>query len=197
MSIKLLLAGYLGCGNFGDDAIMASLYQAVDGNEFDVKALSGNPDETYRQYKIISYPRRDSKAIAGAIAECDVLVFPGGSVFQDATSVGSVYYYHGLIRQAKSKGKKVVMLSQGVGPLTTFLGKRWARAAFSMVDVVAVRDSGSAQAIRDLGARTNIKMAADLSFLLPHTPAGVESDSFNVGGMKTIGIAPRPLGKAF
>lgn len=196
MAIKLLLAGYLGAGNFGDDALMTSLYHALDEREFEVRALSGNPDETYRHYRISSVPRRDMKAVEAAIKECDVLVFPGGSVFQDATSARSVLYYSTLVNKAKAARKKVVMLSQGIGPLTTFMGKRWARSAFNQTDVVCVRDPQSAQALRDLGVKTNIRVTADLSFIMPKTH-DEDADGFNVGAMKSVGIAPKALGKNF
>jgi polysaccharide pyruvyl transferase WcaK-like protein len=40
-------------------------------------------------------------------------------------------------------------------------------------------------------------MVADLSFLLPFSPPGEDSDQFNVGGMRSVGVAPRPMGKSF
>lgn len=180
----------------GDDALMVSLYHALS-SEFEVRALSGNPDDTYRNYKISSLPRRDSKSIDSGIAECDALVFPGGSVFQDATSRGSVLYYSGLIKKAKAAKKKVILLSQGIGPLTKWPSRDWAVKALSMADVIVVRDPASLQALKDLKVRTNIKVGADLSFLMPSSVSAEDADNFNVGGMRSVGVAPRPVGKGF
>jgi polysaccharide pyruvyl transferase WcaK-like protein len=108
--------------------------------------------------------------------------------------VKSVAYYGNLVKMAKAKGKRVIFLSQGVGPLTTFLGKRWASSAFEMADAIAVRDPASMAALQALGIKKPIRVTADMAFLLPKPP---DSDSlaFAVGGMKAVGISVRPYGK--
>lgn len=188
----LLLAGYLGSGNHGDDAVMLGLVQGLNGLPYDFQVLSGAPEETYRLYGLPSTPRRDMGAVEKAIDECDALVFPGGSIFQDVTSVKSVAYYSQLVKKAKKAGKKVLLLGQGVGPLKTFLGKRLAKSAFDAADVLAVRDPGSLNALKELGVRRPIHVTADSAFLLPRPPESADG-GFNVGNMKTVGIAPRAV----
>ena len=192
---KLLLAGYIGCGNLGDDAIALGFMNAAHDGDFDLMMLSGNPDATYNQYKVHSIPRMDSGAVDKAIEACDALVFPGGSIFQDATSVRSVAYYARLVRKAKGKNKKVALLGQGVGPLNTFFGKRMAAAAFRAADVVTVRDPSSVSAIKALGVHRPVKVTADCAFLMPKPNPMNEGGSFQVGNMKTVGISARPHGK--
>jgi polysaccharide pyruvyl transferase CsaB len=176
--------------------MMVALSESLDPAEFELTALSGRPEETYRQYKIPSVPRRESRAVEDAIAKCDALVFPGGSIFQDATSVGSAYFYAGIVKRAKTAGKRVVMLSQGIGPLTTFFGKRFATGALNQCDAVAVRDPGAAQSLRDLGVKTKVFQTADLAFLLHHRLED-EGEDYKVGTQKIVGVAPRSLGKRF
>ncbi|MEA2552334.1 MAG: hypothetical protein QOJ65_510 [Fimbriimonadaceae bacterium] len=192
---KLLLAGYIGCGNLGDDAIALGFMHAADSAGCDFIVLSGNPDATYNQYKVHSVPRKDMAAVDKAIDACDALVFPGGSIFQDVTSLRSVAYYSRLIKRAKSKGKKVLLLGQGVGPLNRMFGKRMAAAAFRAADAVTVRDPASATAIKALGVHRPVKITADAAFLLPKPTQMAEGDSFQVGQMKTVGLSPRPYGK--
>ena len=193
---KLLLAGYLGCGNLGDDAILAGFLEGIGNRPYEVSLLSGDPDETYRQYKVMGTPRKDRGAIAKAIADCDALVFPGGSIFQDSTSWRSVLYYSWLVKSAKSAGKRVVMLGQGVGPLKGTCAKRWARQAFEAADAIAVRDPGSFQTLKGLGIQKSVPVTADLAFLLPPPlQDSASTEGFNVGSMRTVGIAARPLGK--
>lgn len=155
--------------------------------------LSGNPEETYRVYGIPSVPRKDLKAVDEAIKRCTVLVFPGGSIFQDVTSAFSGSYYGTLVSKAKKAGKRVLLLGQGVGPLNTWLGKRTAVAAFNAADEIAVRDPGSGQLLSSLGVKTRMHASADSAFLLP-SPTNDDED-FAVAGMKSVGIAPRPHGK--
>lgn len=193
---RLLLAGYFGSGNLGDDAIMQGYVLGMRAagldEEFDV--LTGSPDATQRYYGLPGWDRKNMKQVAEAISKCDMLVFPGGSIFQDATSTRSVAYYAQLVSRAKKAGKKVLLLGQGVGPLTSFFGKRMAVEAFKAADVVSVRDPGSLTTLSSLGITRPIQVTADSAFLLPQ-PVENPGEAFGVAGMKSIGIAPRPYGK--
>jgi polysaccharide pyruvyl transferase CsaB len=191
----LLLAGYFGCGNLGDDAVLLGFLEGLRKERYDVTVLSGAPDETYRMYGVPAVPRKDMAMVGEAIGRCDGLVFPGGSIFQDVTSVRSVAYYAQLVRKAKSAGKKVVMLGQGVGPLTSFFGKRMASGAFNAADALAVRDPASLETLRALGVKTSARVTADFAFLLPKPEEGGGAAGYQVGNMKTVGLAPRPHGK--
>ncbi|MCC6404482.1 MAG: polysaccharide pyruvyl transferase CsaB [Fimbriimonadaceae bacterium] len=188
---RLLLAGYFGCGNLGDDALLLAMIGSAKSHSFQV--LTASQEMMMRKYGLPGVPRKDFGAIGQALDSCDALVFPGGSVFQDVTSTASVLYYSKLVSLAKKKGKKVVMLSQGVGPLTSFFGKRAAMGAFDAADAVAVRDPDSERTLRTLGHRGRVEVTADLAWLLP--PQGRSGEAFGVAASKTIGIAPRPWGK--
>lgn len=195
MGAKVLVAGYFGCGNLGDDAILLGFLQGLRGHSIDVIVMSGFPEETHRLYGVRCIPRKDSGAFSEAIKECDALVFAGGSIFQDVTSVASVSYYSGLVSKAKKAGKKVIMLGQGIGPLNNFLGKRMATSAFNSADAIAVRDASSVNTLKSLGVRVTPRVTADLAFLLPPAAGTEDAAGFSVGNMKTVGIAPRPFGK--
>lgn len=194
MKKRILAAGYFGCGNLGDDALLVALRDGMEPMGYELNALSGNPEATRRHLGIPSYPRKDFAAVARAIEENDSLVFPGGSIFQDVTSSRSAMYYGKLVSMAKSKGRSVIMVGQGVGPLKTFFGRRAALAAFNAADAIAVRDPDSAKTLRELGVLRPVKVTADLALaLLP--PRSDETSAFQVGGMRTVGLAPRPHGK--
>lgn len=195
MGARLLVAGYFGCGNLGDDAILLGFLEGVRDRNVQLTVMSGYPEETHRLYGIRCIPRKDNQSFQDELTRCDALVFPGGSIFQDVTSVASVSYYAGLVAKAKKAGKKVVMLGQGVGPLTNFLGKRLAAGAFNSADVIAVRDAASVQTLKALNVKHTPRVCGDLAFLLPKPAGQEESASFSVGDMRTIGLAPRPFGK--
>jgi polysaccharide pyruvyl transferase CsaB len=195
MGKRLLLAGYFGHGNLGDDAILMGFHKLIEGSGHETRTLAGSPERLMRNYGLVGVPKMDMTAVKQAISQCDALVFPGGSVFQDVTSVRSVLYYSNLVKMAKKEGKKVVLLGQGVGPLNRWLGKKFAVQAFNMADAIAVRDPESVSALRALGVRHNPRVTADMAFLLPKPAMAEESQSFNVGGMKTVGVSARPWGK--
>lgn len=193
--MRLLLAGYFGSGNLGDDAILLGYVQGLGSAALEVTVLSGQPDETYRMYGFNAVPRKDVAAVKAAMARCDALVFPGGSIFQDVTSVRSVAYYQALVKMARAQGKKVLLLGQGVGPVKRFFGKRLTASAFNMADAIAVRDPASMTTLKNLGVNKPIRVTADCAFLLPPPADNGETLGYAVGNMKTVGISVRPHGK--
>ena len=195
MSIQVLLCGYFGCGNLGDDSILVGLSESLTDLDIKFTMLSGAPDETFRLYGMRSIPRLDLKRVRETIQEADYIVFPGGSIFQDVTSVRSAAYYNSIVKHAKKYNKKVFMLGQGVGPLRTFMGRRFAAGAFNMADEIVVRDPGSMALLKEIGVKRPIKLGADMAFLMPPPPDQTSDAHFQVGKMQTIGIAPRPFGK--
>jgi polysaccharide pyruvyl transferase CsaB len=189
------MSGYFGSGNIGDDAILLGLVQGLGDTNHEITVLSGNPEETYRLYGLRSVPRMDLNAVKEAIDRCDALVYPGGSIFQDVTSFKSVLYYSKLVKWAKAKKKKVILLGQGVGPLKGFLGRGAAVSAFNMADVIAVRDPQSVATLKELGVKTTVRTTADCAFLLPPPKEIENQQGFNVGNMRSVGISVRPHGK--
>lgn len=189
----LLIAGHFGCGNLGDDAIMLGFVQGLNP-DFELTLLSGAPETTFRNYNIRSVPRKDFKAVATAIDQCDAMVFAGGSLFQDVTSTRSVAYYAQIAKMAKKAGKKLFFVGQGVGPLNGFFAKNMTAGAFNLADSIVCRDPQSAGLLKTLGVKRPIQVAADCAFMLPE-PKAKDDNQFGVGNMKTVGIAPRPFGK--
>jgi len=192
---KLLLAGYFGAGNLGDDAILKGFCTGLEGSNFQYRALAASPERLMRHLGIQGVPKMDIGSIKTAISECDALVFPGGSIFQDVTSARSVAYYSNLVKEAKKNKKKVIMLGQGIGPLNSFLGKRMAAGAFNAADMIAVRDPGSVSILRTLGVTQTPRLTGDCAYLLPIPKADQATTNFGVAGMKTIGVSVRPWGK--
>ena len=191
----LLLAGYFGEGNLGDDSMLLGFVHGLGQTHHDITVMSGRPEETDRLYGLRAVARKDPKAFSRALDACDCVVFPGGSLFQDSTSTKSVAYYQQLVKRAKKAGKRVFLLGQGVGPLTGFLGKRMAADAFQAADYVTVRDPGSFETLKQIGVKRAVKVTADCAFLLPKPLDSPDVTEFKVGSMRAVGIAPRPYGK--
>jgi polysaccharide pyruvyl transferase CsaB len=190
---RLLLAGYFGCGNLGDDAVLLGFTAAAAERGHTFQVLAGAPEQLMRRYGLSGVPRKDLGSVGQALSAADALVFPGGSVFQDVSSAASCGYYAKLVSMAVKRGKKVVLLAQGVGPVKTFFGKRWTASAFAAASGVAVRDPESERTLRALGHTGGVTVAADMAWLLPRQ--GKSGDAFGVAAAKTVGLAPRPWGK--
>lgn len=112
--MRLLISGYYGFENFGDEALLAALIAEL--GSYDITVLSGNPAATTRLHGVRAVHRY--RGALGAIARTDALIFGGGGLLQDRTSHRSLLYYTGLIRAAKLFRKRVVLLGQSLGPLS-------------------------------------------------------------------------------
>lgn len=188
--VKLVVGGYYGCGNLGDDALLIGFLTGLGERKVTAVALSGSPERTNRFLGVQAIDRRDQAALLKQLEDADALVLAGGGLLQDVTSLYSLKYYTGLINTAKSKGKKVILLAQGIGPITSFFGKRAAAAAFQQCDVISVRDQASMSALRALGYKRPIEVTGDLAWLVE--PDESSEGGFGLGDMKTVGIAARP-----
>ena len=137
---KVLVSGYLGFGNFGDEAIFESLCILLQSLKFDVQVLS---DKNY--YEIKTYKRLN---VLPAVWNSDIVISGGGSLLQNKTSNESLMYYLGIIFLAKLLGKKVIIFAQGIEPI---IGKSYeilTRIALKLSDFVSVRDSNSQKLLK-------------------------------------------------
>ncbi|MBD2625179.1 polysaccharide pyruvyl transferase CsaB [Trichormus variabilis] len=146
--MRVLLSGYYGKGNGGDEALLATLLQMLPPDVTPV-VLSGNPEETHRRYGVECYNRMAFLQVIKALRSCDAFIWGGGSLIQDVTSVISPFYYGGLMALAQVMGLKTVAWGQGIGPLlrpqTRFLAKR----NFAGCTKVSVRDRSSSSLLSD------------------------------------------------
>ncbi len=165
---RITVAGYIGFGNGGDEALLAllvgSIRAVLPGTEICV--LSARPRKTARGYGVESVMRYDPVALAAEFSRSDALVFCGGSLIQDLTSRRSLLYYLRLLRAARAKGMKTMLFANGIGPLTARGGRAAARV-LDTLDVITLRDGASARTLAVLGVtRPKIAVTADTAFLL-------------------------------
>lgn len=161
---NILLAGYYGFGNLGDEAILEmvlkQLLQITDRKNITV--LSGNKKETAQKYDVNTIDRYNVLSIIKRLIGSDALVFGGGSLLQDVTSKRSIYYYLFLIRIAHLMGNKVIMLSQGIGPILNERSKKITSKTLNKVDFITVRDKQSKEFLEQIGVTENkIYLSAD------------------------------------
>ena len=94
---KILISGFYGFGNGGDEAVLSGIIKALGAASLkDITVLSSDPGYTESLHKVKAAPRSSAKTLK-AIRDCDIFISGGGSLFQNATSNRSLYYY--LARQ--------------------------------------------------------------------------------------------------
>lgn len=166
---RVLMSGYYGFSNAGDDAIMESIKQSVSraGEDVELTVLSNNPELTQRQFGLKSVHRFRMNEVYSALRESDLLLFGGGSLLQDVTSTRSLVYYLSVIHAARKMGKPVMLYANGIGPVRKARNRRQVREAVEQATVVTLRDHDSATELRKMGVqRPDLTVTADPVFQL-------------------------------
>ena len=161
--MNFLINGYFGYQNAGDEAVLAAMvaHLRVLDSKATFTATSGDPDNTRKMHGIDAIGRQNPRELLPAIRRCDVFLSGGGSLVQDVTSVRNAVYYTTLLRTAKTMGKPTMVYAQGVGPLSSQVARKVARAAFEGARVVTVRDPDSAKLLREIGVTRAVEITAD------------------------------------
>ena len=82
MGKKVLISGYIGFQNFGDDAILGLLVRNLRKANCNITALSSDPESTEKMFKINALNYMNFFQILWAILDTKVLISGGGSLLQ-------------------------------------------------------------------------------------------------------------------
>lgn len=196
---KILIAGYHGFGNCGDEAILLAMKKNIGAlyGDASLAALSFTPEETSRIYGIRSVDRFKAAKALKAIAESDILILGGGSLLQDETSFRSLLYYLSIIFAAKFFGKKAMLYSNGIGPVSKRLSKLLIRFIVNRADLITLREETSLNALRELGVtRPPAYVTADPAFTLEGACEASAREILNSEGIvyekRIVGVSIRP-----
>jgi polysaccharide pyruvyl transferase CsaB len=194
----ILISGYYGFNNIGDEAVLGGMLAGFRTMLPDVHpvVLSANPEFSRQLHGVEAIPRMQVGAIRAALRGADLFISGGGSLLQDVTSVKSPLYYLGLLWLARRAGVPAMMFAQGVGPLSHPVNRLLARRELNRLRAITVRDAASAELLRRLGvSRPPVRVTADPSFLLqPDYSERLESwwTAHVPADRPVIGVALRP-----
>ncbi|GIO35234.1 polysaccharide pyruvyl transferase CsaB [Paenibacillus antibioticophila] len=164
----IVVSGYYGFRNSGDEAVLQSILSALEeegraaGIVVKPVVLSINPEWTSRTYGVKAVHRMKLAEVRNAIKNSDGLISGGGSLLQDATGLGSIPYYLGILKLAQWMGKPTFIYAQGVGPVNRKLFRPFIASVFRRCEYISVRDSESAALLHSMGvARDGIAVVPD------------------------------------
>ncbi len=140
---QVVIVGYYGYGNAGDEALLACLLEALPP-ELTPLVLSGDPKATTQTHGVTAISRWDWRAIRAALVQSVGFVWGGGSLMQDRTSWRSPLYYGALMLWAQRCGLKTIAWAQGLGPLDRRWCQQLTRRCLQGCTTVTVRDRASA-----------------------------------------------------
>lgn len=183
---SVLMSGYYGFGNTGDEAILQSIIENIGkatGN-VSVTVLSSDPRSTAERYGCIAVHRFSPFKVYGAIKHCDALISGGGSLLQDRTSTRSIMYYLFIIQLAEKMGKKVMLYANGIGPVEKKANRRRVKKAVERADTVTLRDGDSMKELRRMGVRReDMHCTIDPVFTLGYIGEGAAQNILAASGV--------------
>lgn len=179
---RVLLSGYYGFGNLGDEALLEVIVERMRRRfpSTQLEVLSATPKATAANHRVESTARWDWRAIRGAIARADVVLSGGGGLLQNSTSLRSLLYYAGILREAIRARRKTMVFAQSVGPLD-FWGRLIVQRFCRGLDRATVRDDRSRLLLRELVPRTPIEQTADPVFLYEGPQGGSDLSGEGLG----------------
>lgn len=149
----VVMSGYYGFNNTGDEAIMLSMHKNIQqmGENYHITVLSNKPEETKKKYGIEAVYRFGLRDVFHAIRNCDVLLSGGGSLLQDSTSTRSLMYYLSITVMAKLLRKKVMLYANGIGPVSGKRNRRLVKQVVNRADLITLREENSYEELLSMG----------------------------------------------
>jgi len=177
-SRHILIGGYYGHGNLGDESILATMVLELRARHPGVSftVVSGDPEATRARHDVDVVHERDWPRLIDAAGSADLVVLGGGGLLHDhwgsdeATFLDRAHWgltaCAALAFLASAFERPFMICSVGVGPLVSDEGRRLTRLIVERASAVTVRDRASADLLREIGiTRTDVLIAADPVFL--------------------------------
>lgn len=161
--MRLVISGYYGYHNIGDEAILKSIINSLRVQDPDIKitVLSNDIEHTKKTYNVDAINRWNLPKIYSELTKSDGLISGGGSLLQDATSARPITYYTSIIGLAKMARKPVFIYAQGVGPIDRDFNKKIAGYFLNKSNFITLRDNESLELVRSIGVDKNIDIVPD------------------------------------
>lgn len=189
-NFEVVLAGYFGFGNLGDELLASAsidflVESGVDRNK--IAILSADPDGSEKKFGVKAFDRWSLRTVSSVLSSADSMLFAGGGLFQDSTSIRSIIYYWGLSLMASCYSCKPWAVGQSVGPLRSAVSKILTRSAFRRCVHISARDESSQRLLAEQGL---------VSSLMPDIVLGLKPHYVETFPDGPVMINIRPIGKS-
>ncbi|MEZ0375248.1 MAG: polysaccharide pyruvyl transferase CsaB [Candidatus Sericytochromatia bacterium] len=148
---RILVSGYYGFHNAGDEAILAAICQLFAAYPIELTVLTATADHQLPGCNFQPLARMNMPAIVAAMRNSDLFLSGGGGLFQDVTGFGSVPYYGGLLWLARRLKLRSMIFGQGLGPLRLSPSRWLLKQILRGVNAISVRDPESLGMLQDMG----------------------------------------------
>ena len=197
MKKKILIWGYYGAENFGDDLIFNSLFHIIKENQnnyqlfYTVKnkkaayALDAEPIEFFtkrKSNKALNF-LSNIKHVFTTVKKMDAIIIGGGTQYFEIKERKpiSILLKYIACKRIQSKGGKFINAGVGIGEIKTNIGKYCLKQLFNKADYSFVRDEKSKQILEGLSVKSNkVDLGMDLSYYYQEKPKLAESSKSNI-----------------
>ena len=194
---KVVLSGYYGFDNFGDEAILQVLVSNLKNMDADITVLSHNPQKTSQIHDVKSVFMFNIFKVIKSIGQTDVLISGGGSLLQDVTSLRSLFYYLFIIFMSILFCKRVIIFAQGIGPINNKFARKFTINLLKKASLITVRDERSKNLLEQWGLEAQLVndpvWGINLKTLRPKGKVGIQlrewkymSDEFFLNLVKKV-----------
>jgi polysaccharide pyruvyl transferase CsaB len=173
----ILIAGYYGFNNTGDEAILSAMIHDLRQviSELNITVICGNPQQTKHIHHVNTVAWADVRGIKEAIQSCDLVILGGGGLFHDYWGVDTssiltaehmgIAFYYSISLLASIYKKPLMLYAVGVGPVITDDGRQYVRAIARNSTVITVRDPDSKIILISLGIpASKVTITSDPAF---------------------------------
>lgn len=182
--MRIGIVGNYGNDNQGDESILEGIITQLEIaypiERGDILVFTNNPEQTKQRYGTDAAPlfinrKSDPMKVVATIAHhrkifrtLDLLIIGGGGILMDLYRNNAVVFamYGILVRMTKVPA---AIFGAGVGPIQTAFGQRLIKMTANSAKVIAVRDEGSRQLLKDIGVKKQVNVITDPAFYLPFT----------------------------
>jgi len=169
--MKVLICGYYGFNNAGDEWILEALLRPLRASEQQITILSANPWGTQQRQGVAALNRWRFFRVFRALRDCEVFISGGGGLIQDLSGPWTPAYYLGVMAAARLLGKRVLLAGQGFGPLRRVWNHWLCRGVLPRAAQIIVRDPASQTWCQAHGVvPEKLALGADWVWSLPATP---------------------------
>ena len=140
---RILVSGWVGAANIGDELIFRSLAAKLEQRGVKTLAMSIDPEETRRLHGTDAVGWYDARGVTRAVASSDGVILGPGGLLQDETSIWNLPAHLHRVFGARLARTPTLGLGLGVGPLASRTSRRLVRTALRSTPIT-VRDPESA-----------------------------------------------------
>lgn len=191
---KIVISGYYGYGNLGDEAILESMLKSFK-TYFNLKkiiVLSNDVQKTMN-YGVKSQSSRSIIGNVQALHHADLFISGGGGLTNDLKFFSFLVY---LLRiyVATIICKKSMIYAQGIGPIQRNISRNLCKIVLNRVNMITVRDQESMDLLKNIGITKPILVTADPVFALEPSENRLNNETFfKYENKKSVIIILRPF----